>query len=676
MQGNRSQIKEFFNVSHPNFFVFYIVLVLIEIIFRAMSVRPFLGLGIFYIFVFALPSALFFSIVTTAFKPKLRYIAHFIIQTIIILFYISQVVYFEIFGITYTFFSAIKGGGEAIEDFTSTIFTGIADGIIWIILLSLTGIAGMVFLHIIQKCHCDSCDNTRCYVCAKTYKPKPSALLTITGILLLLEFSAFLTLFVGGTEVLSPFDSYMNSDVSNEISVSNLGMATTFRIDIQRNTVGWPDRDEKMVIPVEKTSDNQEPENEYEPNIMDLDFEAMSESTTNEEWKSLDSYFAEAEPTYKNEYTGIYEGYNLIFITAESLSPFAIDKDLTPTLYKMYKEGYQFTNFYDPIWGVSTLDGEYVNLESLIPKSGCWSLSESAENSLPFTLGNQFKSLGYTTQAWHDHTYSYYNRDKSHPKLGYTYKGLGNGLNIRKTWPESDLDMMKATVDSYINKEHFHIYYLTVSGHLEYNFDGNLMARKHRDEVADLPYSDACKAYIACNIEFDLAMEYLLNRLEEAELLDKTVIAICPDHYPYGLKANNISEFTGHDVDTEFEMYKSCFLLYTGSMKEPVKINKLCSAMDVLPTLSNLFGLEYDSRLMMGHDIFSTAEPIVVFQNRNWITEKGKYIASTGKFTAFDKDPKDVDSYVNGLNKEVSSMFTVSDKILTSNYYSHIKSEK
>ena len=76
-------------------------------------------------------------------------------------------------------------------------------------------------------------------------------------------------------------------------------------------------------------------------------------------------------PTKQNDKTGIFQGKNLIFITAESFSDMAVDPVHTPTLYKLMTEGYHFTNFYNPIWGVSTLDGEYVNLLSLVPKTRC-----------------------------------------------------------------------------------------------------------------------------------------------------------------------------------------------------------------------------------------------------------------------------------------------------------------
>ena len=100
-------------------------------------------------------------------------------------------------------------------------------------------------------------------------------------------------------------------------------------------------------------------------------------------------------------------------------------------------------------------------------------------------------------------------------------------------------------------------------------------------------------------------MEYLLDQLDKAGIADKTLIAISADHYPYGLEDNEIDDLAGHVVEKNFELYKSPFILYTKGM-EPVTIDKPCSSLDIIPTLSNLLGLEYDSRLLMGKDIFQT----------------------------------------------------------------------
>ena len=350
--------------------------------------------------------------------------------------------------------------------------------------------------------------------------------------------------------------------------------------------------------------------------------------TEDETLKNMHMYFAGRPATQKNEYTGKFAGYNLIFLTAEGYSHYAVDQTLTPTLYKMTHEGFNFTDFYNPIWGVSTSDGEYVATTGLIPKEGVWSLFHSGTNAMPFAMGNQLRQIGYKTTAYHNHTFDYYDRNISHPNLGYDYKGLGNGLVVRETWPESDIEMVDVTTPEFINDQPFHTYYMTVSGHMFYNFDENFIAYKNQDLVKNLPYTENGKAYLATQIELDRALELLLQRLEEAGVAEKTLIVMSADHYPYGLEKNEIDDLAGHVVEENFELYKSSLIIYAKGM-QPEVVSRPVSSLDIIPTISNLMGLEFDSRLLMGVDIFSTSPPRVIFENRSFITEIGRYNSET-----------------------------------------------
>ncbi len=411
-------------------------------------------------------------------------------------------------------------------------------------------------------------------------------------------------------------------------------------------------------------------EPEYGDNTLEIDFDSLMADEKDPAILDMHKYFSSVEPTRQNAYTGLFKGCNLIMLTAESFSPYAVDPELTPTLYKMIKEGFEFTNFYNPVWGVSTSDGEYAACTGLMPKAGVWSFARSGENYMPFAMGNQFQKLGYITKAWHDHTYTYYKRDISHPNMGYEYKGVGNGLEIKKTWPESDLEMIEATAPEYIGTQPFHTYYMTVSGHLQYNFQGNYIARKNKEFVEDLPYSDPAKAYIACNLELEFAMKALLEKLEEAGVAENTVIALSPDHYPYGLPGECIDELAGREVESNFELYKSTLIIWKKGM-EPVVVDKPCSSLDINPTLSNLFGLEYDSRLMMGRDILSDTPPLVMFSNWSWITDKARFNAAANKveFTGGSEEDRE---YSKAIDKIVADRYKYSVKILENDYYGRI----
>ena len=239
--------------------------------------------------------------------------------------------------------------------------------------------------------------------------------------------------------------------------------------------------------------------------------------------------------------------------------------------------------------------------------------------------------------------------------------------------------MLQGTTSEYVGEDRFMTYYMTVSGHLRYTFVGNRMAARHKDKVKDLELSDNAKAYLACNIELDLAMENLLTSLEQAGIAEKTVIVITPDHYPYGLEdKENIDiyhyfdELAGHKIDPVFELYKSSLIIYVKGM-QPQTVDKYCSALDIIPTLNNLFGFEYDSRLLPGSDIFSTASPLVMFNNRSFITDKGTYNSKTGEFTLFEgQTVEDVDSYVSSMKKVVNNKFKTSAQILDTNYYAKV----
>lgn len=419
----------------------------------------------------------------------------------------------------------------------------------------------------------------------------------------------------------------------------------------------------------------------YDPDIyqvMDLDFTReleKEEEDRNPDYADMNAWFSSRTPSKKNAYTGMFAGKNLILITAEGFSGSILDSDLTPSLWRLYEEGFQFRNFYNAIWGVSTSDGEFVATTGLIPKAGVWSYTEIADNAMPFAFGNQFRKDGYLTQAFHNHSYTYYNRNLSYPNMGYDFYAKGHGLELTETWPESDVEMMEQSVPLYAGTGlAFHVYYMTVSGHLEYTWDSNEMSVKHRDQLAGTKYehaSEAVQAYAACQLELEEAISTLLTKLEEAGVLEDTVIALSPDHYPYGLTTEEYAELRGEDFDQTFGLYKNTFLLWSASMEEPVTVDTYCSSLDIAPTLSNLFGLEYDSRLYIGTDILGDVAPIVCFQDRSFISDRMMYDNTNQVLTSIDGSTISAQELSDAIEK-VKNMFYYSARIIELDYYRYL----
>ena len=462
-----------------------------------------------------------------------------------------------------------------------------------------------------------------------------------------------------------------------ELEVQNFGMLTQNQLELRRVLFGITPEDQSLrkgqalhlyrpaSEPVEVES-AEYPSADY--HILDIDFDRLIAEETDEDLLQMHTYFSQQVPTAKNEWTGYFQGKNLIWIVAEGFCTLAMDPERTPVLYEMAHSGFVFDHFYTPLWGVSTSDGEYTTTTGLIPKSGVWSYSQSAGNYMPFGFGNQFSQLGYRTMAFHDYLYTYYDRDKSFPNMGYEYYALGHGLELEEIWPPSDLEMMEEIVPMFVDEEQFMVYCLTVSGHLNYTYEENAMSRRHWDEVDGLPYSEGVKCYLACQQELELAMESLVRQLEEAGRLEDTVIVLSADHYPYGLTDEEYSELFGHPVDPVFEIYENSLILWSADLEEPVHVDKYCSSLDVMPTLANLFGLEYDSRLMAGRDILSDTPGLVIFSNYSFLTDLGAYNSTTDVFTMWDGSEPDPD-YVAERVAEVQNRVAYSASILDNDYY-------
>jgi len=478
-----------------------------------------------------------------------------------------------------------------------------------------------------------------------------------------------------------------------QTAVSEFGLISGLRLDVQSHIFGEDysfDNPDVPVVPertepeetegTEPTEETTEPVIEYGYNMLDLDFDALNKKASSEQ-KKLNDYVSSLTPSKQNEFTGLFKGKNLIMISAEAFSGEVIDPELTPTLYRLANQGIQFTDYYQPA-SAGTTGGEYQNIFGMLPTSGGKSFKNTADNLNYFTMGSQLNRLGYYGKAFHNNSYTYYSRNKTHVNLGYSdgFMGYGNGMEayVKKAWPQSDYEMFSGTLPTYIDKEHFNVYYMTVSGHSNYTKSGNSMTKRHWDRVAHLPYSDTVKGYLAANLDFEDAMTYLVAELEAKGIADDTVICISTDHFPYGLDNDAklgdmpyLSELYGYEVTNYFQRDHSRLIIWSGCLEdmEPIVVDTPTFGCDILPTLSNLFGLEYDSRLMVGRDVFSDAMPLVWNANYEWKTELGTYYATKGKFVPATEDTVIPEGYVASIKAIVKNKMTYSSGVLKTDYF-------
>ena len=281
-----------------------------------------------------------------------------------------------------------------------------------------------------------------------------------------------------------------------------------------------------------------------------------------------------------------------------------------------------------------------------------------------------------------------YGRLASHTNLGYDWRQEGTGLVLETDdagnalWPQRDSYVVEASVNDYVNSsDPFHVYYMSISGHMPYS--NNRIVRPFEDKVRALPYSEVTQNYVATAMEVDKALETLIQHLQDAGKLDKTLIVATADHIPY-FDVPTLEELTGqkfgdskeveqlNERNLDFEVYKNTLIMWTPGIKESVQVDKVCGQVDILPTISNLLGLEYDSRMLAGRDILSDSEGMVIFSSRSWKSDKGFYNRYTQTFTpapGVNMTPEEQENYVASIKKLVTYKLDSTSKIVENDFY-------
>ena len=677
---------------------FSLLLVYLEVIFHILMFHN-IRFSLIYPILFALTLGTVLGTICRLFKRQVNRILMVTFTVILCVLFCSEVIYKGFFDTYYALFGVLGVAGQAL-DFLDSIFRVILSSLIPLVLLFVLPVGFVVFF-------------APQYISLKR-KPPLTHLITIAEGLVI-HIIMLLCLLIGGRGVFSGYDLYFHTFSVDE-SVDRLGVMTTTYLsgkikitgggssgeiindETPADTSGSDAEASGSGIPAASTvngtdstdtdtTTGQTTQIDTSPNILNIDFDKiLSDSGNSKDVASLVDYMKNKSGTNKNQYTGMFKGYNLIWISAEGLDECIINESWTPTLYKMATQGFHFKNYYSPLWYGSTSGGEWANLTGTVPNNGKYvSLQESGNRKINmlFTAGRQSSRLGYHTTGWHNNSATYYGRNLSFPNMGYEWHGSGDGYDPevsessgKALWPQSDIRLIDQSFDKYASDEPFMTYYMSVSGHVEYNFSGNAMSVRNKDKVANLTYSDTAKAYIACQLELEYAMQDLLQRLENAGIADRTLIVLAPDHVPYSYMSdgnNIVEEIKGTSLD-EIESYRNTLIIYSPSMQQPVEVDKYCCSVDILPTVSNLMGWDYDSRMMVGQDILSDSEQFVMFPGLSFITDKCIYNKKQDKITSLTGEEISQD-YISQMSKKAYNWYTISDLLYSTDFYKYVESQ-
>lgn len=619
--------------------------ILIETFFRLLSFPSLFGLSFFRIELFTLSISIVLSVVCSIFG---NHVGKFLVNLFcwaFAVYAITQLQFMNFYG-SYMSVKASFDGAGRISEFVGQ-FISLIDPIYYLALIP--PLITTLLSYRIE------------YTEGKNMLPAAVALIAVV----ILELAAHFTL------VNTPYASLYNYPRFIDRSIREFGLSRfliqDFRsIHSDETTLLVP---ESSADPVESTEspESAESEDTRRNHISDASWEEIMNADDNADRKKIDQYLMSRTMTEYNDHTGMFQDYNVVYVMIEAFDYMAIDPQLTPTLYKMKEEGWDFTHHYTPKFSCATGESEFVSEISLVPMSDVCTPNQWAANDWQNSIFNLFEHAGYYTSAYHNWIDEYYDR-----RILYSHSGCEaylnyDDLNYTRLWGwQSDLEMMELTIPYWINQDRFFSLYVTTSTHFPYD-QGSELGNRYLNEVSAVhpDYPLLVQRYISKAIELDKSMEYLLKQLEDAGKLDHTLIVLFADHHPLETPLQILADYGGQEADrlNGFDEDRTPMIFYTPSMT-PTKQDRINSTFDILPTVANLIGLDYEPRIYVGHDYFDPESKLVIFPNGSWITENGSYYASDDTH-----DDTLSEEEIESRNLEVQNLFTISRMIYDSDYF-------
>ena len=440
---------------------------------------------------------------------------------------------------------------------------------------------------------------------------------------------------------------------------------------------------------IELDPDDLEPDHGDDPEIEKVKYHSNINNTIwfdlinnekDEELNALNKYFISNTATTTNEYTGVFEGKNLIVIMVESGNEIMLNEEYYPNIHRLVENGLHFTNNYSPRNICSTGNNEMSAIISLYSINNNCTANVYQNNTYFESIFNLFNNKGYITNSFHDYYDWYYDRSVIHKNMGSGtfYDAVDLDLDFSynypayDTWP-SDGELMEQylkIIDQNGVDQPFMSFITTVTSHMPYN-----MSSKYGDMYMDLfpeDYSTELKRYMSKLKVVDQAIGILLDGLEERGILDDTVIVLFGDHYPYSIDTEKINVALENDLSVDNNADRIPLIIYNSEF-ESQEIDTYTSYIDILPTVANLFNLDYDSRLYMGTDALSKEhESLVIFIDGSWKNENAFYNASTNEIHYYTNNTY-TDEEILAINTEVRLKLEMSGLAIRKNYFRYLE---
>lgn len=415
--------------------------------------------------------------------------------------------------------------------------------------------------------------------------------------------------------------------------------------------------------------------------------------------KETELYYQENKYEKKeNKYTNIFEGKNVIVIHAESIQNFVIDlefnnKEVTPNLNKLTKEGIYFNNFYSQVGVGTSSDTEFTFNTSLMPSTKGTVFVNYFDREY-VSIPKLLKEKGYYTYSMHANAGEFWNRNIMHETLGYNKfysknsyvidETIGLGLSDKSFFSQS-ADIMKEIKET--EGVPFYSTLIMLSNHTPFS-DLELMPEYETTINVELNNRTITREYIS-NTDLgnyirsvhyaDEAIGEFINKLDKEGLLDNTVLLIYGDHdarldkddfnllYNYDPVEDRIKEegeegyVSFNDYDYELNR-KVPFIIWTKDKKINTVVDTPMGMIDVLPTIGNMLGIH--SEYQLGNDIFNLEDNIVTFVDGSFVTSNIYYSSPKEEIYPISNEPI-TEEYIQKRIKYSSNLIDISNNIIS-----------
>lgn len=410
-----------------------------------------------------------------------------------------------------------------------------------------------------------------------------------------------------------------------------------------------------------------------------------------------------SEPKKTNQYTDILKGRNVIAIHAESIQNFTLHttfngEEVTPNLNRLASEGLYFSNFYAQESVGTSSDSEFTFLTSLMPASSGTVAVSYWDRDYSTSL-KYLKEMGYYNFSMHANNGTFWNRNMIHPKYGYDKffyytkdyeidEVMGMGLSDKSFFRQS-VPKIKEISE---NNQNFYGTMIMLTNHTpfsaasEVDFDVDYKYEKINEETGEketvsAPFLEGTTLgdYFKTVHYADSAIGQFIDDLDEAGLLDNTVIVIYGDHDAKIKKSEylyyyNYDPYTDSVLDEDDPNYKDMdyydyelnrkvpFIIWTKDKKVQGEVTDAMGMYDASPTLGNMLG--FYNEYALGHDIFSVDDNVVVFPDGSWLSNTMYYSSSKEEGKLLNADSTISTEYIEKNNKYAEDVIGISNDII------------